>query len=276
MMGTIQELQAQFINYFLNSLSRVQKLTELLLPKKTPPRFPSLTKKFTEKEKIFKAPPLNQELVDAIKLISPQYPYSVDEKSRLFWEIDHNACCWAEFEVLSSILKKIPKPSTILEIGPGLGRSVIFFNKVLDWMDAEFHLYEGNGTQARYSMLGERNNNSFCGNLPILKQLLEFNGIKNFKFFDASQIGLNSTDLPHFYDLIYSFYSVGFHWSLEYYLEDLLTLMHQNSLAIFTVPMHFTKFSQLEQVYFKILYWRTSWPANRRLKFLLLSPSNIF
>ena len=30
-----------------------------------------------------------------------------------------------------------------------------------------------------------------------------------------------SRHCPDPYDLIYGFYSIGFHWSLEYYLDDL-------------------------------------------------------
>ena len=31
--------------------------------------------------------------------------------------------------------------------------------------------------------------------------------------------------LPGPYDLIYGFYSIGFHWSLEYYLDDLAAVV---------------------------------------------------
>ena len=38
--------------------------------------------------------------------------------------------------------------------------------------------------------------------------------------------------LPGPYDLIYGFYSIGFHWSLEYYLDDLEPLMHEHTAGL--------------------------------------------
>jgi len=49
---------------------------------------------------------------------------------------------------------------------------------------------------------------SFCGNLSLLKTMLDYNGVKQCKIFDAQQLPLAA--LPGPYDLIYGFYSIGF------------------------------------------------------------------
>src|SRR5690349_2560299 len=84
-------------------------------------------------ERVFKAPPLTAELINAIKLISPQFDLKENEESRSFWEADQNGACWGEYQALEPIFKETPKPKKILEIGPGLGRSIVFFSKKLGW-----------------------------------------------------------------------------------------------------------------------------------------------
>jgi len=172
-------------------------------------------------ERIFRAPPLTHKLRAAIKRISPQF--DLRKRDRLFWEADENGSCWGEYEALEPFLARVPADAKILEIGPGLGRSLVFFAKKLGWRGNQLNAYEGNGRTTKYTVLGPRFEDSFCGNIEELRRVLDFNGINDVKIFDAAKTRLS--DLPGPYYLIYSFYGIGFHWSLEYFLDDLLPLL---------------------------------------------------
>ena len=234
---------------------------------------PELDKRLTELGRIFHAPPFTQELVTAIKLIAPHFNLTTDEQSRQFWEADQNGACWGEYEALSSLFKAMPPPGKVLEIGPGMGRSLVFFTKKLGWENCEIHAYEGNGDTTKYRLMGPRFEDSFCGNLYQLKQVLDYNGIKNVKIFDANKIQLSA--LPGPYDFLYSFYSIGFHWGLEHFLDDVLGLLHENSVAVFTIPPQFTPFPELLDLSYKIIDWKTAWPKDGQLKMLVLGKNDL-
>jgi len=220
-------------------------------------------------ERVFRAPPLTPELVAAIKLISPHCDFTATEKYREVWEADQNGACWGEYEALASLFRSMPQPTKILEIGPGMGRSLVFFSKKLGWEGREIHAYEGEGSTTKYTMLGPRFEDSYCGNLSALRYVLEFNAIRNVTVFNARDVPM--AKLPGPYDLLYSFYSIGFHWSLEHYLDDLLSLLHDRSVAVFTVPHEFPPFPKLEGLPHRVVDWKTVWPKDGRLKLLILS-----
>ena len=211
-------------------------------------------------EPVFHAPPLTPELLAAIKLISPRLKLAQDEHSRRIWEKEQNGTCWSEYEALRPLLAGIEKPKKILEIGPGLGRSVVFFSKQCGWQESEIHLYDGDGAATKYKQrfydAGKQSlADSFCGNLGLLRSLLDFNQIANYTIFNARQAAL--ADLPGPYELIYSFYSIGFHWSLELFLDDLLPLMHDRTVAVFTVKKDFPGFPRLRDFHCRVVEWKT-------------------
>lgn len=226
-----------------------------------------------DKNALFKAPPFTPQLLQAIKLISPQFDLKEDEKSRKFWEADQNGACWGEYNALAPLFKIMPKPKKILEIGPGLGRSIVFFSKKLGWESSNIYAYEGDGKNTKYTILGPRFEDSFCGNIEILKKVLRYNGIKNAAIFDSAKTSL--IDLPGPYDFIYSFYAIGYHWSLEYFLFDVLKLMDGNSIAVFTIPDDFIPFPQLEAFAYKIIDWKAVWPEEETLKLLILGKNKL-
>ena len=214
---------------------------------------PKLNEELAALPRVFKAPPFDRELVSAIRLIAPHYRHSATERSRSFWEAEQNAACWGEFQVLEPILRAQARPNKILEIGPGMGRSVVFFKRVLGWEDVEFHLYEGDGTTTRYELLGPKDDRAFCGSIPCLRRVLDYNGISNCRILDACELGCDISRLPGPYDVIYSFYAIGYHWALEHFLDEILGVMHDGSLAIFTVPAAFTPFAALEELNYQLL-----------------------
>jgi hypothetical protein len=228
---------------------------------------PPLNEHLTNLERVFRLPPLTPELVNAIRLISPQYELTTSEKSRNFWEAETNGSCWGEYEALTPLFQSIPRPRKILELGPGLGRSLVFFSKKLGW-DGEIHAYEGDGSTTKYTLMGPRFSDSFCSNTRMLKHILEFNGIHNVMLFNAQDVMMPA--LPGPYDFIYSFYSIGFHWSLEYFLDDLMRLMSEKSVAVFMVPAEFKPFPALERIRYEVLDSQTVWPKDRVLKLLIV------
>jgi hypothetical protein len=223
------------------------------------------------KELFFKGPPLTPELIAAIKLISPQFHLAPDEASRRFWELNQNGLCWGEFEVLAPFLKTLTSPQRVLDIGPGLGRSAVFFKKAMDWNQVPFHLYEGAGESTRYTKAGPRFTDSFCGTPEALEGVLKHNGIEEVKIFDAAAIEARLDRMPGPYDFIYSFFAVGFHWSLEHFLEEILGLMHERSIGAFTLHDRFERFEKLDSVPYKVLKFRKSWPRDRWSRLLVLS-----
>jgi hypothetical protein len=226
-------------------------------------------------EQLFLAPPFTEEVVAAIRLISTRLPLKADETSRLLWQRESNAASEAEYEALLPLLDKLERPKRVLEIGPGFGRSVVFFSKKGFLAGSELNLYDANGTSTMYKQKYYENpprwpdTGSFCGNLPLLETMLDYNDVKQYKIFDAGQLPLAA--LPGPYDLIYGFYSIGFHWSLEYYLDDLECLLHERTLLVCTLNKNFRPFPQLGQFSTRVLECREVKKNATPLRLLVLS-----
>lgn len=234
---------------------------------------PILDPRLANMERVFRAPELTSELIAAIRLISPHCDLKLGEKFRSVWEADQNGACWGEYEALAPVLAAIPKPRKVLEIGPGMGRSLVFFSKVLGWEKSEIHAYEGTGNTTKYTINGPRFQDSYCGSIPTLRSLLEFNGVGNVTIFDTKDKTL--ADMPGPYDLIYSFYCIGFHWALEHFFDDLHHLMHDKTIAIFTLAEEFVPFPAMEKFSYKVLDFKKAWPKDDRLPLLIISPSEL-
>lgn len=230
-------------------------------------------------QQLFLAPPFTEEVVEAIRLISTRLPLKADEASRMLWQRESNAASESEYEALAPVFQKIGNPKRVLEIGPGFGRSVVYFQKKGLFADSEISLYDTNGTQTKYKQkFYDRppmwpDVSSFCGNLPLLRSMLDYNRVINYQIFDAAQQPLKS--LPGPYDLIYGFYSIGFHWSLEYYLDDLEPLLHANSVLVCTLNKSFRPFPQLAQFSTRVLDCREIKKNSQPLRLLLLGKGEL-
>ena len=218
----------------------------------------------------FEAPTLTPELIAAVKLISPQFRLRQDETSRRFWELNQNGVCWGEYLALEPFLKALPEPSKVADLGPGLGRSVIFFKKIMGWQSVPFHLYEGAGESTKYTKAGPKFDDSFCGTPEALETLLRHNGIESYQIFDAMEMGGEISGLPGPYDFIYSFFAIGFHWSIVHFLDDLLDLMHDRSIGAFTLHDRFTDLDALSHVPHRVVEMRRSWPRGKTSRLLVL------
>jgi hypothetical protein len=228
-------------------------------------------------EQLFLAPPFTEDVVAAIRLISTRLPLKADESSRLLWQKESNAASEAEYDALLPLLQQTGDPRRVLEIGPGFGRSVVYFTKKGLFHGSEISLYDADGTTTRYKQKYYEHppkwpdTSSFCGNLTLLQTMLEYNGVHGYKIFDARQLPLSA--LPGPYDLIYGFYSIGFHWSLEHYLDDLEPLLHERSLLVCTLNKNFRPFPRLDQFFTQILTCREVKKNSSPLRLLVLSKS---
>lgn len=224
-------------------------------------------------EQIFKVPSFTPPLLQAIKRITPQFNLDYSPDAKAFWELSQNGACWGEYLALKFFFEAFPKPDKILEIGPGMGRSLVFFNQVLGWSDCQIDAYEGDGLATNYTLQGPRFKDSWCGNIKILKEILTFNQLEHVTIYDAHQIKL--TELPGPYDLIYSFYSIGFHWALEHFLDDLLSLLAPDGVGIVIIPEKFESFCALSKLNVKIIHGQNMWPKDRVLNLLLFGRSTL-
>ncbi|MDH4065350.1 MAG: hypothetical protein OEW19_13205 [Acidobacteriota bacterium] len=226
------------------------------------------------KELIFRSPPMTREMVAAVKLISPQFHLRPTERSRDFWGRNQNGLCWGEYEALAPFLDRLERPGKVLDIGPGLGRSTIFFKKVRGWESVPFHLYEGSGEMTKYTKAGDRFADSFCGDFNALAETLRYNEITDFEIFDASALGASLKGLPGVYDFVYSFFAVGFHWALEHFLDEILERMSERAIGAFTLhDLYTTLHPSLERWPHRIVEFRGSWPRGRRRRILMLAKS---
>jgi hypothetical protein len=231
-------------------------------------------------EQLFLAPPFTPAVVEAVRLISTRIPLKADEASRMLWQRENNAASQSEYDALQPLFAKMPKPKRVLEIGPGLGRSAVFFEKKNVWPpNAQLDLYDATGQSMKYKQKFYEEPpkwpdvSSFCGNLSLLESMLVFNGLSGFRILNAVQTPLQS--LPGPYDLIYGFYSIGFHWSLAFYVDDLAPLMHERTVFICTVNKHFRPFERLQQFSVRVLECSDLKKSSTPERLLVLSRSEL-
>lgn len=213
--------------------------------------------------RIFESPPLNSRLLNAIKKIAPHLHLREDEESQELWQLDQNAASYVEYQALKDGFGQF-KPKRVLEIGPGMGRSLIYLTKRFNWSGCSLDVYESDGEAIDYSLSQERCEQTFCGDISSLREVLQFNGLdERVHVWDARDVSLG--DLPHTYDLIYSFFGVGYHWKLEDYLEDLSALMHPGSSALFTMQAAQASNLDLPGFDFALIPLQHFWPVSQDL-----------
>lgn len=227
-------------------------------------------------EQLFLAPPFTEEVVGSVRRISTRLSLNSDEASRMLWQRESNAASQSEYDALSPVFARMARPGSILEIGPGFGRSVAFFGKKGVWdATAAVHLYDATGEETKYKQKHYDRPpkwpdiSSFCGDLAFLRECLEYNHIGNYQIHDAALTPLRS--LPGPFDLIYAFYSVGFHWSLDYYLDELEPLLHEKSVMVCTLNKHFKMSERLREFWTEIIEVRDLKRSSQPERLMVLS-----
>lgn len=231
-----------------------------------------LSAALAERELLFRSPELTPGLVAAIRAITPQFKLRCDEVSRRVWELSQNGSSWGEIEALEPLLRSLGTPRRVLEIGPGLGRSVVCLKRRLGWEDVPFDLFEGDGPARKYPLLAPRVADSFRGDLAALAAVLEHNGTRAWRIVDAAVRGGRLVDLDPPYDLIHSFYGVGFHWRLEDFWEELVPLLGARGVGVFTVWHAFEVFPELALMPHGFLTIRRILAKDRPVRLLVVSP----
>ena len=126
-------------------------------------------------------------------------------------------------------------------------------------------------------MNGPRFEDLFCGTVSELRRVLDYNGVTNVRIHNAKSVTLE--ELPKPFELDYGFYTIGFHWSLEHFFEEVLALIGKTGIAVFTVTPNFEPFSRLLQLphrliqdpnrrtYREAIGFRTDWFPDGKLAF---------
>lgn len=137
----------------------------------------------------------------------------------------------SEYQVIKDYLT--PYPKKILELGCGLGRMSIFLNKKHP-SDSKYYLADASivttidPKKDRYGW----DPGTWYNDLELTKQFCENNDLVNFEVIDLAVPSLTSLrDI----DFVFSVLSVGFHYPIEQYLDELKLIMKPDGLLIFGV-----------------------------------------
>jgi hypothetical protein len=101
------------------------------------------------------------------------------------------------------------------------------------------------------------------------RRVLHYNGITNVTIHDAKSVAMK--DLPRPFDLLYGFYTIGFHWSLEHFFDEVLALIGKTGIAVFTVQQDFQPFDRLLQLPYRLIE-KGRMIDKHREKLLILGP----
>lgn len=146
--------------------------------------------------------------------------------------------CVDEYKCLKDIIKK---PEKILDFGCGMGRSSIFLKNMMGLESTSFYLCDFNKNTYRpdgesKGALGYHKNNRPVpfNSLGATKRFCDYNNLKKVEFIDLLSEEINKIDLV---DVLYSFYSVGYHWDIDEAVEKygLLNKVKDDGIFIFGV-----------------------------------------
>lgn len=124
----------------------------------------------------------------------------------------------------------IDKPEKILELGCGLGRVSIFLNSQLN-NSPKFFLADFSEVSNKVKY-GWNPKDSKYNNLELTEQFCTENGLNNFEILDLSK---NNLDKLSNIDMVISMLSVGFHYPIEEYINQLIKISSKNVTMIFGV-----------------------------------------
>lgn len=135
----------------------------------------------------------------------------------------------AEIEGIEKYLKNL-NPKVVLDVGSGIGQASVFFFKYFNWTDSLFVLADGDSGEKQLS--GMRTGKAdFYNSLRVTESFCKENGISNFRTFNLEKFGWKELGCKP--DLVYSFLALGFHWSINPFLEEIHSLLNDKCLLIF-------------------------------------------
>ena len=132
-----------------------------------------------------------------------------------------------------AIKKYIKNPKKILDLGCGLGRMSVYLNWMLKDPEIEYILADGSCNNVPIKQkYGWNPSGEFYNDLQLTEEFVKINGLSNYRILD---LGDNSLHLLEDIDIVMSLLSVGFHYPIEPYLEDLISIASNTSTFIFGV-----------------------------------------
>ena len=123
-------------------------------------------------------------------------------------------------------------PKVALDLGCGLGRASVYFNKRFGWGSTRFILADGDSGERQLG--GIRSGKAdFYNSMAATYDYCGANGLQDFQLFNLEKRPI--ADLPPTIELAYSFVAVGFHWPLDFYLGPLHPKLAKEALVVFSM-----------------------------------------
>ena len=162
-------------------------------------------------------------------------------------EIKINEEFLKEFNSIKNYLPNNPK--NILDIGCGLGAINVFLNDYY-LKKCNFTLIDKNYVDKKVSY-GFDNNSESYNKLEITKDFLVFNN------FNAKQLNLINADeyfeLKQKYKLIISLFSMGYHYSIENYIDIIKKCSTKNTKVIFDLSLEYNELNKVKKYFNKVV-----------------------
>jgi SAM-dependent methyltransferase len=138
-----------------------------------------------------------------------------------------------EFPELNSFkdIVDVINPRKILDIGSGIGRASVFLFKKFGWIESEFLLLDGDYGDKQLDGI-RSDDGEFYNSFEATNEYCRINGMNSFRCIDASTDDIKKEiDI----DLVYSFLSIGFHWSITLYLDRIYNSLSKGCILIFGI-----------------------------------------
>jgi SAM-dependent methyltransferase len=124
------------------------------------------------------------------------------------------------------------KVENILELGCGVGESsVYFFNKFDNLKESTFYLLDGDSGNKSIYYINYDSDKDFYNSMSATKEFCETHNLRNHVL-----INYEKEDIPEVkFDLVYSTFSIGFHWPVSLYLEKIKNNLNEGALLLFHI-----------------------------------------
>lgn len=120
-------------------------------------------------------------------------------------------------------------PRYCLELAAGIGRMSVYFNKRFGWQDAFFYLQDGDSGTNQYGGVRHSNGEEYYNSFNSTRDFCEANGLGNRKILN------DVSEIDHQIDFCYSFAAIGFHWSIDLYLDKLVPILADDAKLLFEI-----------------------------------------
>jgi len=132
-------------------------------------------------------------------------------------------------------------PQNCLELGAGIGRMSVYFNKRYAWPDAHFTLQDGDSGTEQYSGVRDSNDAEYYNSFAATADFCHANDMSSFNI--INKISHIDRDI----DFCYSFASIGFHWHINLYLDQLVAVLSDNAKLMFEIRAPFAADANVDE-----------------------------